>query len=59
MKWEKQKLEEIDDMLESLNSLKVLAKEKIKTAKEKIDVITNEIPEYAEIYKKMKEMKGE
>jgi hypothetical protein len=54
MKWEKQKLEEIDDMLDGLNSLKTMAKEKLKQNKEKITTILNEIPEYAELYKKMK-----
>jgi flagellar motility protein MotE (MotC chaperone) len=54
MKWEKQELTEIDEMLQALNSLKGLAKDKLKTAQEKLTVITNEMPEYIEIYKKMK-----
>ena len=44
-------------LIENLNSLKVLAKEKLKDNKDKITNIINEIPRYAEIYKKMKEIK--
>lgn len=54
MKWEKQELKELDEMLSALNSLKSLAKDKLKNAQDKLTVITNEIPEYVEIYKKMK-----
>jgi uncharacterized protein YgfB (UPF0149 family) len=54
MKWEKQKIEEIDEMLEDLNKLKALAKDKLTSAQERLKVITDEIPNYVEIYKKMK-----
>lgn len=54
MKWEKQEMEEIEDMLISLSSLKSMANEKLKEAQDRLSVITNEIPDYVEIYKKMK-----
>ena len=54
MKWEKENLEEIDDMLETLNKVKFLAKDKLKNAQDKLTTITNEMPEYIEMYKKMK-----
>ena len=54
MKWEKEKFDEIDEALVNLNKLKVLAKDKLKDHKEKIKILTNEIPEYIELYKKMK-----
>lgn len=54
MKWQKQEMEEIEDVLKSLNQIKAIAKEKIKTQKDKLNVILNEMPEYIEIYKKMK-----
>lgn len=54
MKWEKQEMEEIEDMLTSLSSLKSIANERLKETKDRLSVITNEIPDYIEIYKKMK-----
>ena len=54
MKWEKKEFQELEEMLESLNKLKVIAKDKLNNAQEKLKTLTNEIPEYTEIYKKMK-----
>lgn len=54
MKWEKQELKELDEMLNALGSLKSMAQEKLKNAQDRLTQITNEIPEYVEIYKKMK-----
>lgn len=56
MKWEKQKLTEIDETLENLNKLKALAKDKLKSTEERLSVLSKEMPEYIEIYKKMKGM---
>jgi hypothetical protein len=54
MKWEKEKLEEIEEVLDGLNKLKFLAKDKLTSAHEKLKIITDEMPQYVEIYKKMK-----
>lgn len=54
MKWEKEKLDEIDEAILELNKLKILAKDKLKNHKEKLKTITDELPEYVELYKKMK-----
>jgi hypothetical protein len=54
MKWEKEKIEEVEEMLQDLNKLKALAKDKLTNAQERLKVITDEIPQYTEIYKKMK-----
>jgi hemerythrin len=54
MKWEKEKLDEIDEAILELNKLKVLANDKLKQHKEKLKTITDELPEYIELYKKMK-----
>jgi ligand-binding sensor protein len=54
MNWEKQNLDEIDEILENLNKVKVLAKEKLKEQKDRLSTIVNEIPEYVDLYKKMK-----
>ena len=56
MKWEKKELEEIEDVIQNLNKIKHFAKDKLQSAKEKIDFINKEMPEYVEIYKKMKEL---
>lgn len=54
MKWKKEDLEEFEEVLEGLNKLKFLAKDKLASAQERLKIITDEIPEYVEIYKKMK-----
>jgi hypothetical protein len=54
MKWEKEKFEDLDETLVSLNKLKALAKIRLNTTKEKLKTVLNEMPEYAELYKKMK-----
>lgn len=54
MKWEKKQLDELEEALEGLNKLKALGKDKLASAQEKLKALTDEIPQYAEIYKKMK-----
>lgn len=54
MKWEKEKFDEIDEAIIELNKLKAMVKDKLKENREKIKILTNEIPEYVELYKKMK-----
>ena len=54
MKWEKERLDEMDEVLDNLNSLKILAKDRLKENKEKLVMLINEMPEYIELYKKMK-----
>ena len=42
MKWEKKEIEEIKEVLESLNKLKAIAKDKLNSTKEKLEVIKRE-----------------
>lgn len=56
MKWKKEKIEEIEEMIGDLNKLKSFAKDKLKLAQDRLDFLNKEMPEYVEIYKKMKEL---
>ena len=54
MKWEKENFEELQETLQSLNKVKALAKDKLNMNKEKLKLLISEMPEYAELYKKMR-----
>lgn len=54
MKWEKEEIKEIEETLIALNKIKTLAKDKLSKTKDQLKTLLNEMPEYAELYKKMK-----